>query len=227
MSFKRPKATYLALPAAFVPEGGKWMLERWAEHQQWWHGLPFGWMTLTILAFWVGVVVQDLMNEKSALRHNWREWKKVFDVLTVHAGHIQNGMERVDIMCLLKFRRDIKNALLVVRVIVPLSFNEPDIKVIHQERLDIAGNGEKRLRLGNIAITRPGYEFARHSVWGEAIGGKDIALGQHTIYASKNIIEISIGSQTYRIYAHVLDVSRKEQSHIYLLTQDQLPEFKN
>ncbi len=120
MSYKRPKATYLAIPIAFVPEVGKLVLEQWAEHQEWWQGLPFAWMTVTILA-----------------------------------------------------------------------------------------------------------AFACHSVWGEAIGGKDLALEQHPIYASRNIVEISVASQTYRIYTHVLDTHRKEHAYVYLLTEDDLPDFSN
>jgi hypothetical protein len=228
MAYIRPKATYFAFPAAAIPEVGKSMLERWAEQHEWWQTLPFGWLTVVIVAFGVGVVIQDLVNEKSALRHNWREWRRIFDVLTVHASHVEkDNKERVDIFCRLKFRKTIDEALLTVRVIVPLPYREADVKLIHREKVSVAAEGEKTLRLGNIAIATAGQDFTCHSVWGDAIGGRDIAPGQYPIYASRNIIEISIASQTYQIYAHVLDVSRKEHAYVYLLTENDLPEFSN
>jgi hypothetical protein len=42
------------------------MLERWAEHQEWWQSIPFGWLSLMFKIFWLGVLLQDLLNEKSA-----------------------------------------------------------------------------------------------------------------------------------------------------------------
>ena len=223
MSYKWPKPTYVAFPVAgvlpFVPH----MLEHWAEHQEWWKCLPFGWISLVILAFGIGAFVQDLANDKSSLRYNWREWRKVFSVLTAHAAHLDNP-ERVDILCHLKFIKDFRGKL-IVRVIVPLADREPDIKVVHQEQIDIPKDGEKRLRLGSISITKPGDAFARHSLWGEILGEKD--LKGHAIYASRNIIEIVAGPQTFRIYAHVLDTVRKEHERIYLLRENELPEFYN
>jgi hypothetical protein len=223
MAYRSPKRTYLAFPFALLPGGIRWMLEHWAEHQEWWHAIPFGWLTITILAFGIGIVVQDLLNEKSALRHNWREWRKIFSVLNIHAAHLEDP-ERVDILCVLTFRKDV-NDVLSVRVVVPLLGRESDVKLVHREEVNVSKNEERRLRLGSIAITKPGDAFARHSVWGEKLGEKD--LKGHAIYASRNIIEISLGPQIFRIYAHILDVARKEQSHIYLLSEDELPEFRN
>ena len=144
------------------------------------------------------------------------------------AGHVEGQTnDRVDIICLLKFRKSLTDEALTVRVIVPLTFKKDDKKLVHQEKLTIAKDGEKRLRLGNLAITKPGAPFACHSIWGETIGTKDLDAGQHAIYASKNLIEIAVGVQTYRIYAHVLDTQRKEQAYVYLLPESDLPDFKN
>ena len=223
MSYKWPKPTYIALPAAGIPPLAHQMLEHWAEHQDWWHSVPFGWITGAILVFWFGVLFQDLLNENSAIRHDVREWRKVFSVLNISAAHL-NDPERIDIVCLMKFRKRF-DGLLTVRVVVPLAGRDSDIKLIHKERIDIADGEEKRLRLGSISITKPGDAFARHSLWGEKLGVQDV--NGHPIYAVRNIIEISVGPQTFRVYAHVLDATRKEQSHVYLLKENELPDFHN
>ncbi len=164
-----------------------------------------------------------MLSDSSAVRHNWREWRKVFSVLGAHGHHLHDP-ERIDMVCALKFRKDFIGTL-VVRVIVPLPGREPDTKVVHQEAIDAAKDQEKILRLGSISITKPGDTFARHSLWGEKLGEKDLPANSHPIYASRNIIEISAGAQIFRIYAHILDAARKEQERVYLLTEDEVPVF--
>ena len=83
-----------------------------------------------------------MLNPNSALRHNWREWRKVFDVIAVMAGHVEGQTnDRVDIICLLKFRKSLTDEALTVRVIVPLTFKKDDKKLVHQEKLTIAKDG--------------------------------------------------------------------------------------
>ncbi len=136
--------------------------------------------------------------------------------------------ERVDIYCFLKFRKDIRDQLLTVRVILTLSFKDDEARVVYQERISVAAGTEKRLRIGSISIARPGDPYARHDLWGAEIGEKDVRDANLMMCPySRNIVEISLPGQTYRVFAQLLNESREEQRRVYLLPEEHLPGFKN
>ena len=182
------------------------------------------WLLIFLIGIIIGSLINDVLNPRSWLRQNWRLWRSLFDVVTVHAGHCQSPPEHIELICLIKFRKTLENALFTVRVITPYPTREDDIKITHSESLDLVKNSLKNIRLGSLAITNRGDSYACHSVWGGKIGGKDLEQGQHSIIGqSRVIIEVSVNHQTYRIYAHILDSNRKESASVYLLTQDQFP----
>lgn len=228
MSGRTGTVTLVVLPAILVLKAGQWSLEQWAQSAEWWKSIPFGLLALLILSFWLGILVNDLLNSDSPLREWWREHRKVFDVLSVVASHYDEPHElRIEIHCLTQFRRSVRNETLAVRVRVPLSFRPDDVRLVHQEQITIAKDGQKRIRLGTMSITKPGAPHANHSLWGEVIGTPDLLPGQHSMFASRNIVEIQVASQIYRVYIHILDKQRREQEHMYILREDELPAFSN
>jgi hypothetical protein len=203
------------------------LLLGWAKDTitTWFNGVTLpAWLPVVLIGMFIGLLINDALNPRSWLRQNWRLWRSLFDVVTVHAGHCQTTPERIELICIIKFRKTIKNALLNVRVITPYPSRDNDIKITHSESIDLVKDSQKNIKLGSVAITNEGDSHACHSVWGEKLGGKDLEQGQHSIIGqSRVIIEVSVNHQTYRIYAHILDPNRKESSSVYLLTQDQFP----
>jgi hypothetical protein len=225
MAYRWPKKSILGL---FVPAP---VILAWSfvkedmTATQWWHHLPFLWMALTTLAYGVGWLASELANPVSDMRHNWREWRKVFEMLSANASHrLDQDAERIDIVCQVKFTREVKDARLTVRVVTGLPGRPSLRQIVFQEPISAPKDSTRVLVVGSLAITRPGAPFARHAVWGPQLPGRDIAPGQITmIPGARNIVEISVGPQAYRIYAQALDPTREESTRIYLLRENEFP----
>jgi hypothetical protein len=223
MIYKRLTSPYWSFAASITPQAAQKAFETWADKQSWWLTLPFGWITVVFLAIGFGALIEDLSNPNSAIRHSWREWRKIFNVVVVHATHeSNNSFERIDLVCRIKFTKAVDNATLTIRVVTP-TVSKIFTHIAYQEELNkIPADFEKQLRFGNIAITRPGQP-ARHSIWGDRLGSENIEATQKPMIGGTiSTVEISINHQTYRIYAHVLDPSREESGRIFLLSQDNL-----
>jgi len=165
MGYRWPKKSILGL---FVPAP---VILAWSfvkedmTATQWWNHLPFLWMALTTLAYAVGWLVSELANPVSDLRHNWREWRKVFEVLSANASHrLDQEAERIDIVCQVKFIRDVKDARLTVRVVTGLPGRASLRQIVFQEPISAPKDSTRVLVVGSLAITRPGAPFARHAV---------------------------------------------------------------
>jgi len=191
----------------------------------WWQHLPFRWMALTTLAYAVGSLLSEFANPTSDTANIWRQWRKVFEMLSASATYqTDQDAERIAIVCQLKFIREVKNSQLTVRVVTGLPGRPSLRQIICQEAITAPKDSTKRLVVGSLPITRAGAPFARHAVWGPQLPGRDIASGQITmIPGARNIIEVSVGPQVYRIYVQALDTSREDSTHLYLLREDEFP----
>ena len=220
MRYEWPSKTLiLPLPLAFVIGWAKDALTTWLNDLV----IP-DWLPALLVGLFVGLLINDVLNSRSWLRHNWRVWRRLFDVVTTHAGHHQSSPEHIELICILKFKKTVKNAQLTVCVVTPFPTREDERRITHNEAIDLVKDSTKRLMLGNIAITRAGDPHACHSVWGERIGEKDLGLGQLPITGlSRVVLEVKVNHQTYSIYAHILEPNREESSKVYLLTEDQFP----
>jgi hypothetical protein len=155
----------------------------------------------------------------------WRELRKVFEVLSVNTAHrTDQDAERVAIVCQLKFLKELNGARLTVRVVTGLPGRPSARQIVYQEQISGPKDFAKSLVLGSLPITRPGAPFARHAVWGPQLPGQDIAPGQVTmIPGARSIIELSVGPQSYRLYAQALDPTREDSTRLYLLCEDEFP----
>jgi hypothetical protein len=126
-----------------------------------------------------------------------REHRRVFRLLALNQDQITDP-DRISIWCLLEFTEDIGPTSLTVRVTTD-AVNGPITRVVHTEELvRVAKNEQKRLTLGSLRIMRPDGPPI-HSIWGSEPGAEALRPGQVTIMTdSKNVIEISVGSQTHR-----------------------------
>jgi hypothetical protein len=225
MAYRWPKKSVLGL---FVPTPAilAWsFIKEDMTGTQWWHHLPFFWIIITTSAYAAGWLVNELVYPTSNMRHNWREWRKVFEVQSANTRHlVDQDAERIGIICQLKFRKDVKDARLTVRVVTGLPGRPSLRQIVLQESISAAKDSTKALTVGSLPITRPGAPFARHAVWGSQLPGRDIEPGQITmIPGARNIIEVSVGPQAYRIYVQALDSSREESTRLYLLREDEFP----
>jgi hypothetical protein len=236
-----PFREYLWAPGVISSFGIAWFAaQQWLQAQPWWVAVPWPWIIFGLFFFLAGTLHADLWNKNSQLRRWWRDRHCVFEVMAVSTNHTWNdasryNTERVEIWCSLKFIRPQKKAALTVRVTSPLGSHNPQTNLIINKSLgDIPKDFQQRVVLGNISISSPlppeeierrkssGQHLgARHNVWGEAMGLPDIAQGQTTmIPGSKNLIEISVGRQTYSIFATLLNETREDQTRIFFLTED-------
>lgn len=143
--------------------------------------------------------------------------------MVVDAGHTHQPFEFYDLRCRIKFKKDVKTAKITIRV-TALHPNVPPI-VAHSETLqDVPRDFEKELRFGSVAITRPGSMTARHSVWGPVVGDVDLLPSQKSIIGLvRYLIEVTVNSQTYRIYAETRYQANAEHPGIFLLKEELIP----
>ena len=195
------------------------MLEQGASASEAWSNFPFEWVMGLVLAFWLGLFVQDFFNRQSWIYKNWRLINQVFEIGAIHSAHIEEQPERAIVRVLLRFVREIKDGRIVVSV-HPLYKNAHSFVVFDEKIGDCPRHSEKSLILCNVPIRKPGWTPI-HAVWGEEIGSLDIKDGQKTIVPnSENIIEIVVKSrwreQSFRFLAKFTDPSRVAESHINL-----------
>lgn len=201
-----PFAKYLPPGASTVISFAGLALQQWLNQFAWFPTLPWAALLLAVGGWLFGTAYADLLNPHSRLRLWWRDQRKLFDLTNVFASHLPDP-ERVDIVCLLKFHRACHNPLLTVRVSMIQAGKQPKRIVIVQRRLgEVVQDASVKLTLASLSITGPGDKSARHSVWGEAPGGKDIAEGQFTVIGnSRTMIEVAVDHQVERVFAQFHD----------------------
>jgi hypothetical protein len=227
MAYRLPRQSIwgaLVPPAAYFASSWS-LLKEDISATEWWHQIPFGWLGLTMLAYALGLAVNELCYPLSNMRHNWRELRKVFEVLSVNTAHrTDQDAERVAIVCQLKFLKELNDARLTVRVVTGLPGRPSARQIVYQEQISGPKDSTKSLVLGSLPITRPGAPFARHDVWSPQLPGPDIAPGQVTmIPGARSIIELSVGPQSYRLYVQALNPTREDSTRLYLLCEDEFP----
>ena len=234
MAYRFPRLEFLIGPTgAVAPQATKYLMEQHFQQSDFWKDLPFGWVSLLFLSFWLGTVVKELRDPKSWIRHNILEFRKVFDVESVSTTHKWDdadrwGTERVEVWCSIKFLKDLDDPSLTLRVTSWLGSQSATTHLIFNESMgQIKRDQVKRIVLGSLAVTnatpperRSESIGARHSIWGPVIGTPTLHEGQVTIASGRSMIDLTIASQSYRVFADVLDHSREDSRRIYLVTED-------
>ena len=211
----------LLLPPFVAAIVGK-SLEQWLGDQAWWKALPWGWITVVTGALILGALWADVRNPESALRARWRERRKVFEL---RAAYIQEALQphaHYEIVCVFRVLRDLGPCRLIVRV---TELTRPNrTHVVHDEEFSrLPKDHERRLRLGSVAITKPG-ESARYSVWGEQLGST-VPSGQAGIPgAGRCLVDVQLAGQTYRVLVAACPPKMHgDPPPYYVLTEDEFP----
>ena len=152
-----------------------------------------------------------------------REHRRVFHMVAFSQDQVSDP-DRIAIWCSLRFCKDIGPVDLTVRVRTLLAHG-PTSHVVHTEKLGKVLRDEgKRLGLGSLRVAKP-HRPAYHSIWGNEPGTENLKKGQVPILTdSKNLIEISVESQTYRCYVEfVTPPPGALSAAMYLTDEDRSP----
>ena len=192
-----PKQTHLIPLVTTSLLGMAWnMVKEYASEQSFWQNIPFEYLIAIMLAFWVGLIVQDLYNKESWLWENRRIINKLFDVVALHVKHIEETPERLSVVLLIKYIREIKNGIITITVTAQNIRNPLKPFVIHCEaKVNCPAHSNKRIIICNLRIPRSNQP-AIHSLWGKEVGGIELKEGQKTIVdGSKNLVVIEVKSK--------------------------------
>ena len=189
---QKPKSTYaLSGSGIFLSAGLPWMLEQVATTSGYWGKIPFGWLLVSFLFFLAGQLIQDLFNESSWIRVNWRTLNKLFEVVALRTGHHRDEPERLSIIFLIKYIREIKNGTITVTV-RPQNYKAKPFVVIHKENINSPAYTDNKITVCILRVPRP-RQPPIHSLWGEEVGGVNILDHQQTIVpGSKNLITVEV-----------------------------------
>lgn len=201
MTYRKPTHAYWSLLFPAIPFGVNWMFETFIKTQKWWGELPLFWLTWIFVAVGAGLLLGDCYNGKSWLRHNLREFFKVFEVRACFIAQELEPHQFFSIVCLLKFTKDIKQGDLTVKVIQVLPSGNR-IHVVHSEKITTIKDSERRLRLGSMPIPQPGDFSGKHAIWGEALGDENLLPSQTPLIPDLAIIEVSLNRQKHRAYVN-------------------------
>lgn len=196
MAFQKPTHAYWSLTLIAIPHGMSWVFETFIKTQQWWQSLPLTGLTWIFLAVGFGLILGDCYNKNSWLRHNLKELHKVFEVQACCISQEFEPHEFFGIICLIKFTKNVKEAKLVIRVI-DIAHAGNSAHVVHDEKITMLKDSERRLRLGSLPVNS---SVGRHAVWGEKLGEVGLLPGQRPIYGTNSVVEVSVNKQTYRAY---------------------------
>jgi hypothetical protein len=194
----------------------------WITVADWWQNLPWVSIALLLAGVMIGQTWADLANLNSQLRRWWSYRARSFEITAIGRNRTDVAdNESIEIFCVLKFVRNLSNPLLTVRVVQLLARDQRRITVVHQERLgEVVKDKSLRLRLGTVSKALPGAKAAYHSIWGSELPTAELKHGQLSIVGgNKEIIEISVNRQVYKIYAEpIMNLDLR----VILLAEDDL-----
>jgi len=233
MAYRWPKASHYA-SAIFIGalQGGRWMFEQWASQTEWWREIPFGWLTITVIAFWAGLCVQDLYNQRSWLRHNWRELRRAFHAHTISRAKNDDQKQWFELTAVVRFTRRINATveLFAYDAVQFELFNKP--KLIYRiNKLKYSKDETLDLTMACIPHYIKQTEPRRHSLWGTEPGENHLREGAQTIHpSSDNLAEIRISSwlgiQTYRVFFAMTENRTETGGAFFFLPEDRDVSFR-
>ncbi len=184
-----PKPTYF-LPALGLGSTKviPWMLEQKASTSEFWLNLPWGWMTLCFLSFFVGQVVQDVFNSKSWIRQNWKDWTRKFEVTALNVSGQMKPRARI-VVARIRFVKRINKGHLYLRAYTCTGMKRNSKVFVADlgEINNVAPDTEQQIRLATDAIAYPGWE-----PFNSTIGPPDADNPISLVGSSANVIEIEL-----------------------------------
>lgn len=219
-----PRASY-GVPALsiIILHTVRWMLEQYFSGAPEWQELPWGWLTGMALAFWAGLVVQDLYNQESWIWHNLCEFRKVFVVESVVPAHkLENNQEWLRLTANIRFVKRCKSAKLIIRIHSAINNrNANDQFVLDARTIDVEKDHQEKLVFGIVPIKAyegnpPGYQC-----WGSRFRPSGDVDGMKSLFSgTDNIVSIELrtwrGVQKLPIFVHLLNKESGEMGRVFM-----------
>lgn len=202
-----PIIKYL-VPGALLLISGAWFAaQQHFQSQKWWADVPWGQISLLLVAFIIGTLYADICNKTSQLRRWWSYRNRIceFDVFS----RAKNDTEKqwFELVIRAKFLKDETNVSveLFAYDAVQFSLVRAPSKIIEIPLKNYSGDEALEI----IAACIPQYlradEPRRHTLWGSQPGENALPDGAKLIApASDNLAEIRIKrgrkTETFRVF---------------------------
>lgn len=153
-------------------------------------------------------------------------WFRLFEPLWVQAQetpHEGPAGRLWELRCKVRFVRNCHAPVLNIRVRVCIGTNaERTILASSRVLPDIQRDETLTIRFGSVWMPEEGW-VPHHSVWGEELVTSD-PEGRSIVFGCKNVVEISVGRQRYRIFATTpTDIHQPWNRILLTINQDEAP----
>ena len=200
------------------------MLEQYASTQDFWQKIPFLWLMGIVLAFWIGLIVQDCYNKDSWVRRIIKSFRKLFVIENVISNSkIAESREWVEVRCRVRFIRNKKNVSVVIRAYSCINALARRDFILETHKLDqVYKDQQLTFVLAILPIKSYNKEPLGYQCWGQRYrksGDIDgmVSLGD----GSQNLVEIEVKSgwktQTEHIFFAVMHKNSHEHGRVFIV----------
>ena len=186
---KRPTRKLHLIPAIglLAIAGARFVFENWLPGTNWYQALDFKWIAATGAAFWLVLLLEDIVNRGSWVGDWIRKQRRLFVIDSF--GPAQRRNELITPTIHLRTVREVHNALFVVRVrqSVNVKHVQPTVFVVKRVPISMAKDQRKEVVIAEIpAVAEPGQALG-HPTWITVDDSK-----KHIGIGSDNIVEVEM-----------------------------------
>lgn len=185
--------------------------------------LPIGWLTAVCIAFWAGLVVQDLYNEDSWIRKNIQIWRSLFVIESVIiASQNTRDEEWLEIRVKIKFTSDARKVRLVLEcdqhVNVPHARKKFVLKSLDYPSID--KHREEILTVAIVSLRGKNGNPSVYSCWGDKVRKSGDTNGMLSLSRGENFLNLKISSgwkkQTESVFMVISDQNMTHQGRVWV-----------
>jgi len=195
-----PKQTHLIPLVTTSLLGMAWsMVKEYASEQSFWQSIPFEYLIAIMLAFWAGLIIQDMQYEESWIWKNIKHHRRVFVIEQAAAiWEATESREWLEIRTKLEFIKDTKNLHIVFRV--KSNINSPHAQrnfILHDVKYDkIHKDQHDTFVLGFVPLKSHDGKSIGYQCWGSNYRESGDVKGMESLFdGTENIVEIECKSR--------------------------------
>jgi len=202
------------------------VFEQWISAFFIWSELSFGTVTLWLLIFWAGAIVQDLYNPDSWIRLRWRKIRQLYDIESVGtACKTSPEKEWLALTIRLRVVRNIPKGRLTMRVESQINPRQTETFVLHTEEMSgIERAQEMKHTIAVIPLKRSDGKPLGYQSWGGHYWESGDIEGMKSLFdGSENICKIEMRSgwrkQIESVFIAVLHKDSYEHGRVFITTR--------